>query len=117
MSLPLGQTPFIPLAAPFIGNKMIGKVFHCLTVIDKYVPTKGDSLWICKCSCGKETYAKTNDLTASIKKSCGHLRTERNRKYMQNKFRMGQENYGPGNKSLFSSGVGMDDALDDLGNL
>jgi len=96
---------------------MIGKVFNCLTVIDKYVPPKGASLWICKCSCGKETYAKTNDLTAGIKKSCGHLRTERNRKYMQNKFRMSQNNHAPGHSNLFSAGTGMDDALDDLGNL
>lgn len=91
---------------------MIGKVFHCLTVTGREILGDGYAAWRCMCSCGKETYAKTYDLTHGTKKSCGHLRTEHNRKYAQMRFKMGSS--PPGHQSMFSLGVGMDEALDEL---
>lgn len=51
---------------------LTGKKFNNLTVIRKADNQTGDyTLWLCRCDCGKETTAKTYDLTSGHKKSCG----------------------------------------------
>jgi len=54
---------------------VIGKVLGKLTVIKKgSINNKRARLWLCKCSCGNETYVTTSQLNSGKKKSCGCLR-------------------------------------------
>lgn len=59
---------------------LTGKRFGKLLVLRKSEKktTSHGCVWVCKCDCGKETYAGTNDLNSGNKKSCGCLRTEVN---------------------------------------
>jgi hypothetical protein len=72
-------------------------------------------MWLCKCSCGKETYARTHDLKKGKKKSCGHLRVEHNKKFAEYNIsfrkRSRQESVGSGPAP---NGWGVDDLLDEL---
>jgi hypothetical protein len=92
---------------------MIGRRFHCLTVIGLESRGKNGKLWICECSCGKTSVAKTYDLTHEKKKSCGHLRTEHNLKIRN--MMLAKNKWG------FSGSVDVswdvDDALGDLERL
>lgn len=51
-------------------NDLTGKKFGQLTVIS-YL---GNSKWLCRCSCGKETEVRTSSLNNGKTKSCGCLR-------------------------------------------
>lgn len=72
-------------------------------------------MWLCQCSCGKEAYAKTYDLLHDKKKSCGHLRTEHNKRYaehyLRDKQKMTKLRTGAG------SGWTIDESLDELTGL
>ena len=51
---------------------LTGLKFNHLTVIKKADEQDGKRvMWVCRCDCGKETLASTNDLRAGHKKSCG----------------------------------------------
>lgn len=55
---------------------LAGQKFNHLTVIKKADEQDGKRvMWVCRCDCGKETLASTNDLRAGHKKSCGCLKT------------------------------------------
>ena len=52
---------------------LIGKVFGRLTVIKK---AEKQSMWICKCECGKEVTCRSTSLNHGLTKSCGCIRSE-----------------------------------------
>lgn len=58
-------------------KNLTGRVFQCL-VVEKFahVDGRGQSIWRCKCTCGKTTLASSGQLNAGRKGSCGHLRKE-----------------------------------------
>ena len=60
---------------------LTGQRFNNLTVIEvaDNIKNKG-TLWRCRCDCGAETTALTNDLTSGHKKSCGCLKRKPNAK-------------------------------------
>ena len=56
---------------------LVGKQFHCLTVISRADSDKyGNSRWNCKCSCGKICVTSGHGLRNGHVKSCGHLQKE-----------------------------------------
>lgn len=55
---------------------LVGQQFGRLTVIEKAGKSGGRVLWKCRCSCGKELFVITNNLTAGRTQSCGCLRDE-----------------------------------------
>jgi hypothetical protein len=49
-----------------------GQRFEMLVVIKRdHSIVRKDAVWLCKCDCGKETYASSHDLRYGRKKSCG----------------------------------------------
>ena len=53
-------------------NDMVQKKFGRLTVIDRAANDKyGNTMWICKCSCGNETVVLGNSLRRGLTTSCG----------------------------------------------
>lgn len=59
------------------GKDLIGLRFGRLTVVEKVGKTKNrDTLWRCKCICGKETVHKGTHLKSGRSQSCGCLRIE-----------------------------------------
>ena len=60
---------------------LTGQRFNNLTVIEvaDKIKNKG-TLWRCRCDCGAETTALTNDLTSGHTKSCGCLKHKPNAK-------------------------------------
>ena len=51
-------------------NDLTGQKFNNLTVIRKADNQTGDYItWLCRCDCGNETTARTNELTSGHKKS------------------------------------------------
>jgi len=61
---------------------LLGKVFGRLTV-DSLVKTERRSIWLCKCSCGKELLVNTSSLTSGHTKSCGCYKNDQIYKAMQ----------------------------------
>jgi hypothetical protein len=56
---------------------MIGQKFNKLTVIERAGSDKHQkALWLCRCECGNETTAVTQQLRAGKKKSCGCIKAE-----------------------------------------
>lgn len=54
---------------------LTGQKFNKLTVLHRAENQYGDAVrWICRCECGTETVATTNDLRSGHKKSCGCLK-------------------------------------------
>lgn len=54
---------------------LTGQKFNSLTVVEIAGKTKDKStIWKCRCDCGAETTAITNELTSGHKKSCGCLK-------------------------------------------
>lgn len=45
----------------------------CITVLERYGSKKGQSTWLCKCSCGKIFVQYGGPLRSGKVKSCGHL--------------------------------------------
>ena len=90
---------------------LTGKTFNCLTVTG-YTQTNQGPRWTCMCSCGVVAYAKTHDLVASRKKSCGHLRTEHNKRFMARVKEMNRFKFkGHGDPYGWAT---IDDSLDEL---
>ena len=55
-----------------VRRDMTGEVFGTLTVMSfAGRNSAGRTAWICRCSCGAETVARTNDLTSGNTTSCG----------------------------------------------
>lgn len=55
--------------------------FNHLTVIERAGKTKkSETIWHCRCDCGQECTAVTNDLTSGHKKSCGCIKSRSNAK-------------------------------------
>lgn len=52
---------------------LIGRRFGDLLVLERSTlrSTQGKPLWLCRCDCGKDYYAITNQLIARITLSCG----------------------------------------------
>ena len=59
---------------------LTGQKFNRLTAI-KYL---GESKWLCKCDCGKETVVLSSCLKTNHTKSCGCLKLEKTRQMGQN---------------------------------
>lgn len=59
---------------------LTGKVFGRLTVLERTENRNSLVTWKCRCSCGEITTASSHDLKTGLKKSCGCLRREGNRK-------------------------------------
>lgn len=57
---------------------LTGQRFGRLTAI-AFVKLGNRSRWLCKCDCGKETYANSTDLKSGHKKSCGCLHDDLSR--------------------------------------
>lgn len=48
------------------------KTFGELFVTNKWRPTPGGAVeWLCRCSCGREKWVRSNNLRSSRVKSCG----------------------------------------------
>jgi hypothetical protein len=57
---------------------LTGKVFGRLTVIVKSSEKRGlNALWVCVCSCGKQTLVTTSNLNSGNSASCGCFRKEK----------------------------------------
>lgn len=60
---------------------LTGQRFNHLTVIERAGKTKkSETIWRCRCDCGAECTAVTNDLTSAHKKSCGCIKHKSNAK-------------------------------------
>jgi hypothetical protein len=57
-------------------NDLTGKVFGRYTVLSYVGRRRGHSVWLCKCSCGKEKVVDGQCMRAGTTKSCGCLRGE-----------------------------------------
>ena len=55
---------------------LTGQRFNFLIVIGRGEANKRNTIWICRCDCGAECTATTNDLTRGHKKSCGCLKRQ-----------------------------------------
>ena len=57
----------------------IGETYERLTVISKAGkhPTRRDTLWKCRCTCGKEIIIPTRSITSGNTSSCGCLQKEK----------------------------------------
>lgn len=55
---------------------LIGKTFTYLTVVERCGSRNNHALWHCKCKCGKDVYAVTEELTTGKTKSCGCYKQE-----------------------------------------
>lgn len=56
---------------------LTGKIFDRLTVIKRVENDKSNrTMWLCKCSCGKEIIVRGSSLTSGNSKSCGCYRDE-----------------------------------------
>ena len=76
--------------------------FGRLVVLDQVRPdARGNKVWVCRCDCGKKTFASAAVLTNGRKQSCGCLKKE-----AQNNFRRG----GRAKSALPT----IDDALEEL---
>ena len=54
---------------------LTGQKFNKLTVLKRSEIQYGDAVrWLCRCECGTETLATTNELRSGHKKSCGCLK-------------------------------------------
>jgi hypothetical protein len=60
-----------------------GKVFGRLTVLRRgtdyngnKLTDNGETLWVCKCACGKRRTVRRSNLVSGATKSCGCLRIE-----------------------------------------
>jgi len=54
---------------------LTGQKFNKLTVLHRGERKKADVVtWVCRCDCGTETLATTNELRSGHKKSCGCLK-------------------------------------------
>lgn len=96
---------------------LTGKTFHCLKVtgLEK---TPAGAMWLCECSCGKEAYAKTYDLLNEKKKSCGHLRTEHNKRYADQFLRTKKKLLSASQMARRGDfGHNLDDSLDELSSV
>lgn len=63
---------------------MTGMTFNRLTCIQR-VENKGtQTMWLCRCSCGKETIASAGAIKGGGTKSCGCLRSERSAQTVSN---------------------------------
>lgn len=59
-------------------NDLIGQKFGRLTVIKRVGTARNrQSIWLCKCECGKETVSACSNLTSGRMKSCWCLKNER----------------------------------------
>ena len=54
---------------------LTGETFGRLTVLRFSHTVRGQSVWLCRCTCGKEVMAEARRLRRGEKKSCGCLRT------------------------------------------
>lgn len=55
---------------------LTGQTFGRLTVLRFSHTVRGQSVWLCRCTCGKEVTAEGRRLRRGEKKSCGCLRSE-----------------------------------------
>lgn len=54
---------------------LTGQKFNKLTVLHRGEQKKANAVtWVCRCDCGTETLATTNELRSGHKKSCGCLK-------------------------------------------
>lgn len=54
---------------------LTGETFGRLTVLRFSHTVRGQSVWLCRCTCGKEVMAEARRLRRGEKKSCGCLRS------------------------------------------
>lgn len=55
-------------------HDLTGQTFNRLTVLSRHGKTaSGDVVWLCQCSCGKETAGPASKIKAGTVKSCGCL--------------------------------------------
>lgn len=59
----------------FSPKEIAGRKFGQLTAIERvgFAKKGGDSIWLCKCTCGNFTKVKIGNLTSGNTKSCGCL--------------------------------------------
>ena len=76
LEMPEGDADFYLVRSLMID--LTGKKSGRLTILRRsYVEEKRHAwVWICRCSCGKETYVRTGALTHQTIKSCGCLQRE-----------------------------------------
>ena len=60
-------------------TNLTGQRFGKLSVVDKIVPPKGRTLFVCVCDCGKQVTLNGSDLQSGNTKSCGCLRVEKSK--------------------------------------
>lgn len=59
---------------------LTGQRFGWLTVIERTGSIRGHSVWLCRCDCGKETVATSDNLKSGHVQSCGCLKRDTTRK-------------------------------------
>lgn len=80
-NLKSGHTISCGCAKQEIGEKLThdltGQKFTRLTVIRPAEKSRtGETRWVCRCDCGKETIVQSNNLKSGLVKSCGCYRTD-----------------------------------------
>ncbi len=58
---------------------IVGRKFNKLTVIRRDISNPHNTMWICRCDCGRETRIDRGDLMKGAQKGCGCERTKQNR--------------------------------------
>lgn len=68
---------FMGITLDSIKQKLLGKTFHDLTVLEYVGRSKiGENLWKCRCSCGRELVRRTSNVIAPFA-ACTQCKTER----------------------------------------
>ena len=76
----------MPRLSKYTDDEFIGKIFNCLTVLEKTARKSGSAyLWKCQCQCGNITYATKTAIISGHTKSCGCFHLQQRRKLGQSK--------------------------------
>ena len=64
----------MPAAIPMVASRRFDRL---VTVSANGHDKRGNAVWLCRCDCGAEKVAKVTDLTHSMVRSCGCLRSDK----------------------------------------
>lgn len=90
-------------------KSLIGETFNRLKIIEQLPSdSRNKRQWLCLCSCGEQTTARTESLTSGHIKSCGCLRDEKSKARMTS--------HGLRNHSLYTTWLNMRDRCSNKNN-
>ena len=84
-----------------------GQKFGHLTVVQKVKSRNGQSMWLCKCSCGNTTIQSGGNLRKGTIKSCGHLRNDKTERQKIAHRTIAKEKHGDSGSRLYGVWLNM----------